>query len=192
MTQDSIKLSVLILSVPTRTRNFLPNIIDKVTKQAKDKPVEILCLLDNFKSKIGTKRNNLVNISQWEYIVFIDDDDDIDNEYIDLILKGIEYNTDVITFDWKISINWSEYETVNYKLWNKDDKVNWVYTRRPNHLMCYKKEIIQETPYRNLNWEEDAYFAKDIAPKLNTEHHIDKILYIYNYNAQTSEAGINS
>ncbi len=57
-------LSILVCSVTTRFNNFLPNIINKLHKQAEMfEGVEIICLLDNKTIMLGDKRNELVKLS---------------------------------------------------------------------------------------------------------------------------------
>jgi glycosyltransferase involved in cell wall biosynthesis len=81
---------------------------------------------------IGDKRNDLLELSEGKFIVFIDDDDEVDTEYISLIINTIKSNEDIdcigmkgiITFDganerkWIISKqygSWFERDNVYYR-----------------------------------------------------------------------------
>ena len=72
---NTIKLSILIPTVPRR-KEHLERLLATLEPQITDE-VELLVLMDNKKSLIGSKRQKMIDISQGEYIVFIDDDDEI-------------------------------------------------------------------------------------------------------------------
>jgi len=97
-----IKLSILIPSIPERA-DTLKSLIAKLEWQIKkaeaEKSVEIICLIDNKQITIGEKRNRLKNMANGEYFCFVDDDDDIYDEYIGAILVATLNGTDVISFD---------------------------------------------------------------------------------------------
>lgn len=80
-----MKLSILILSIPSRLSNFLPTLLQNLLKQAEPfkNQVEILTLIDNKVRSIGKKRQNLIDIAEGEYIAFIDDDDRVSDNYIE-------------------------------------------------------------------------------------------------------------
>lgn len=73
--ENTIKLSILIPTVPRR-KAHLERLLATLEPQLTDE-VELLVLMDNKKSLIGSKRQKMIDISQGEYIVFIDDDDEI-------------------------------------------------------------------------------------------------------------------
>ena len=90
-----MKLSVLICTIPERKEKF-DILLNKLQFLSINKDVEILC--DNRARgtvTIGQKRNDLINKSTGDYISFVDDDDDISNNYFDLILNAIE--TDMLS-----------------------------------------------------------------------------------------------
>ena len=78
---ENIKLSVLILTIPSRFEIFKP-LLNKLMNQIGDREdVEILSLLDNKSLHIYEKRNKLLDIARGTHITFLDDDDDIsDND----------------------------------------------------------------------------------------------------------------
>lgn len=83
-----IKLSILIPSTHQRYNNFNIAIQEQLFSQynklpsESQKQVEILMLVDTKSMMLGSKRNNLVQLAQGEYIVFIDSDDRIEHDYM--------------------------------------------------------------------------------------------------------------
>ena len=55
-----MKLSVLICNTHTRVKNFLPVIVEELTRQAGGKDVEVLWLGDNKKRSVGEKETTLL------------------------------------------------------------------------------------------------------------------------------------
>jgi len=176
-----MKLSVLILWLTERNTS---RILKKLDEQCVWQ-VEILSLIDNRRSTVSDKRNILINLCKWDYVSFVDDDDDVSDDYIVSLLKWIEHWTDVVNFKVWISINWWEYKDVLYsKDYNNEDK-DWKYYRMPNHIMCIKKELAKKFPYKNIAWE-DTDFAIRINDSIKTEYNIDKTLYYYNFSSENS------
>jgi hypothetical protein len=184
-----MKLSILVCSVNNRVKTFLPNVLSKLTEQSeKYDDVEIITLVDNKKIVLGDKRNMLINIASGEYVVFVDDDDDVSHDYIDTIYQSINDGTDVVTFTVNVSLNESKYKPCYYsKDFMHDYDTDDAYYRLPNHIMCIKRDLCLQTPYRPLLRGEDAEFSRELLPKINTEKTVDKVIYFYNFNQQTTE-----
>ena len=193
MMKNEVKLSILVCTVTSRVNDFLPKIISKLEKQAEGKAVEILYLGDNRKRSIGAKRNDLLLLSKGVYSCFIDDDDDISDDYVDTILNIIENSKpspDVIVFQamFKDVLQGIE-KPVKYSAgFLKDFEDADYFYRLPNHLTPMKMEILSKIWFKEVNYGEDFDFAKQIKPYLNTQASVSKILYYYNYNANLSES----
>ena len=97
-----IKLSILVPTVPNRIDTFYLTLIKELLKQCNNRDdIEILGLFDNKKRSIGSKRQDLLNMANGEYLVFIDDDDDISPDYINDIMTSLYNNLDAdcVVFD---------------------------------------------------------------------------------------------
>ena len=93
---ENIKLSILILSIPSRIKQ-LEALLEKLENQFDDDRVEILVMLDNKSFHIYEKRNELLNMARGEYLCFLDDDDNVADNYIPSILDVLDNETpDVI------------------------------------------------------------------------------------------------
>ena len=130
------KLSILICSL--ESRRALCNNLKLQLKEQKNEAVEVIIYEDKGELSIGEKRNKLLKRAKGEYVCFIDDDDEISKNYINLALEGIKLGVDccslrgVITWDgsnseiFEHSIKYDEYKT--------NDTGAIRYERYPNHL----------------------------------------------------------
>lgn len=182
---SNIKLSILIPSIPLRNRQ-LGHLLKKLEQQTNEE-IEIIAYVDNKKITVWEKRNRLLELANWEYCVMIDDDDDISNDYIEELMKWIKTNADVICYQVICSINWWEDEPVLYSKNLENKNFPEYYTRKPNHLMCYKTELARKVKYKDTSYWEDTDYSERITPLIKTEYQIDKVLYYYDYQEKKSE-----
>lgn len=190
-----MKLSILVPSVAERRNSFLPKCLDMLYGQLEllpkeqQKEVEILFLIDNKERMLGSKRNNLIDIAQGEYIVFIDDDDRIEPDYIESLLDAAKSGADVITFKVSVSINGEPSKICYYSnKYANDYNAATTYHRLPNHICCVKKELSLKVPFLNIKNGEDSAYSKQLKPHLKTQYEIDKVLYHYDFNEKTTVA----
>jgi len=95
-------LSILIPTVPVR-KKLLTNLLSILNKQIKDNNlenrVEILVYEDNFEKSVGEKRNVLYEKSKGKYVLILDDDDMVSNNFCIEICNVIEnHDVDQICF----------------------------------------------------------------------------------------------
>ena len=83
---STIKLSILIPTVPRR-KESLDRLLSVLYPQIKDE-VELIVMLENKKRTLGYKRREMMTLAQGEYVVFIDDDDDITTDYVSTLLQA--------------------------------------------------------------------------------------------------------
>jgi len=167
----------------------MPRLVERLVDQSKDKPAEILCLIDNKRRSIGAKRNALLDMANGKFIAFIDDDDMVTTDYIDTLLEAIKSNPDADCIIFDILIH--GYGKPKMCRYDKDsgygyDAANERFRRWPNHLMCYKIGLARKHRFRDQRGEDDiwAHFAsKDIVRQVR----IDRILYHYLYDPNKSE-----
>lgn len=189
-----MKLSILVCSVHTRRKTFLPESLEMLFSQYENLPedqqneVEIIYLLDNKKMMLGTKRNYMVDMAKGEYVIFVDDDDKVHFNYIGKLLEATNENKDCITFKALVKINDDEPKPCIYSIqWNEDHNLPDQYNRLPNHICAIKREIARKVDFPALPYGEDSGFSKEVKKHLETEHYIDEYLYFYNYNSDTTE-----
>lgn len=190
-----MKISVLVCSTHNRYNTFLPKMLDNLFGQLKalpidkQKEVEILTLIDNKTIMLGTKRNNLIDISKGDYVIFVDDDDRVASNYLAKLLEATESNADVLTFTVMVSLNNEDPKPCYYsKDYKEDYNKAESYHRLPNHIMAVKRELAMLTPFKPVLYGEDSDYSKRLLPMLKTQHCINETLYFYDYNIQTTEA----
>ena len=178
-------LSILICSLKDR-KFYLERLLDKLNPQLNDN-VEVIVESDNGEMTIGEKRNTLVEKSSGEYICFIDDDDLVSDDYVELILSSIQNKPDVVGFklDYFVdgvltgvaehTIKNNEWKTLN----SNSSPYRYLFLRNPNHLNPIKREIALKIPYQKINHGEDRIFSSQVYELLKSENYIDKAIYYY-------------
>jgi hypothetical protein len=188
-----MKLSILILTLPSRRKTFLNDLLDSLEPQvAQHDNVELLVLYDNKKRSVGEKRDSIMSIANGEYTVFIDDDDVVTDDYVSSIISCINENvgTDCVVFDTICTIDDGipihckygvEYEYNN----NASGKGFW--TGKPAHTMVYSKQLVLEASFGKSNIGEDMFWVRQVHGKIKNQSRVDKVLYYYKMNNTTTE-----
>ena len=181
--------SILTPSVPERIDSHLKPLLEKIEKQIGDKRVEHVILLDNKKRSIGMKREALVEIAKGKYMAFVDDDDDISDDYVSSILEAIKTNPDVVTFKQKCLVNDNHPSIINFSLKNKVNQEYYpsgVIDRKPFRVCAWKSSIGKKYKFTDKNYSEDWFWAEQLVKEAKTEIHVDKVLHTYVYNDKIS------
>lgn len=190
----SIDLSILVCSTHTRWEGFGQEIQRQLWGQYAQLPdddqqrVEIVILTDNKKMMLGHKRNVMIGMAQGRYVQFVDDDDRLAPDMIRTVLDATDTNTDAITFLAEVSLNGEAPKVCRYSLdYLKDANTDIGYERVPNHICAVKRDLATRVSYPHLPYGEDSGYARLLRPLLATETHIDRVLYYYDYNSETTE-----
>ena len=189
-----IKLSILVPTVPSRLNYFFPKIMNHLNEQINiRKDIELIALYDNKKRTIGTKRQEMINISQGEYITFIDDDDRIENNYIDEIMNCLyaNKNVDCVVYNVICCVNNNKNKKlckygIEYEYGNIKNGLEW--RGKPSHTMIWKSNIVKNHKYSDMGHGEDTDWVTRAWKDIKTQVRIDKVLYYYDANySSTSE-----
>lgn len=181
-----MKLSILIPSLKSRADklNSLKQRLYKLTP----KDTEILFNIDNGEKTIGQKRNELLQAARGEYVAFIDDDDNITDDYFPMIFKGIAQGVDCCELRGMLYENGVKkkpfHHSIKYKAYAENEEF---YERYPNHLNCIRADIAKQFKFISEGAQamhgEDTDWATQIhnSGLLKTEYTIDVIIYEYLY-----------
>lgn len=181
---SKVKLAILIPTLVSRTK-MLNRLLAELDKQRKGKDVIVILHSDNGERTTGAKRNELIQAAvgaQAEYIAFVDDDDMVSRNYIDLNLEGCASGRDCNSLMGRIYFKGNPgnpfHHSIIYDHWFQDSKM---YYRNPNHLNCIRLDKIKDIPFRDQTIGEDGHWSIDIqkAGVLKTEHEIKEIIYHY-------------
>jgi glycosyltransferase involved in cell wall biosynthesis len=183
-----MKLSILTPTIPERA-DWLHALQFKIEKQNGLGQVEHLMLSDNRTRTIGAKRQALVDIARGEYLAFVDDDDDISDDYVSKILAAIESGADCITFDQRAIYNGLE-STVNFGVKNDDAVFNpgGITLRAPWHVCAWKREKVAGCLFGESNYGEDKVWCDQARKRIRTGYHIDSVIHTYRHDAATTAA----
>jgi len=181
-------LSILIPTLESRKELF-NRLYEKLNKQITEHSfkddAEIVYFSDNKEHSIGYKRNRLIEQAKGMFVAFVDDDDDVSDDYVSLICDAINENPDIdcigikgiITFQGKNprifvhSLGYKEYFS----------KAG-MYFRPPYHLNPIRREIASKYIFEDVNYSEDIDWAMSICrdESLKKEYLIDNAIYFYN------------
>jgi hypothetical protein len=178
---------ILICTLEKRKEsfNFLLNKLSlQISENCLQNFVKISFSSDSGKMSIGEKRNLLLFNSKCDYLNFIDDDDDVSNDYVYFIYSKLKLNKDCISLVGKMTTNGlfekKFVHSIKYKSYFED---KGVYYRPPNHLNPIKREIAVQQSFPEKNFGEDTDWAIEMCSKnlLKTEVEVEKIYYFYKY-----------
>lgn len=187
-------LSVLICSTESRATGCLPDLIGNLRPQLDRHPdVELISIIDNRWISVGQKRNSLIAMANGTYLTFIDDDDAVAIDYVSTVLQGISSGADVICFNALYSPKGGKKKLVDFSREHSgDSEIADRFLRIPNHLMVWRSDLAKSLLYPDVNFGEDATWAKMALGRIRTEHKINKTLYTYQFDGAKSEAKPNS
>jgi glycosyltransferase involved in cell wall biosynthesis len=142
---------------------------------------------------IGEKRQALLESARGKWVGFMDDDDDISENYIESLVEAMKnHPADVITFNQHCSVNGKEF-SVNFRMGNPHDPyipgAGTLYLKRPPYHMCFwKSDIAKTAKFKPSSYGEDLAWCMEMYPKIQTETHIDRVLHHYLFDDRTSES----
>lgn len=186
--------SILICTLDSRMDAFCSlysKLLQQIDKKNLHTNIEILFFRDNKKFSVGYKRNKLIEKAKGKYISFIDDDDDISDDYIQVIYNKLLKNPDcvslhgIITFDGKNPRSFIH--SLDYDSWFEKDET---YYRCPNHLNPIKRDLAMQIKFPEINCGEDADWSFKLLKSglLKKEEKVGNPYYFYQYNSQKTEA----
>lgn len=146
---------------------------------------------------IGAKRNALLGWAKGEYCCFIDDDDDISDNYIEWLLKAAESGCDCASLKGRYTID-GKFDgifrhSIEYKEYRTNENAEYIringeimdikFERYPNHLNLIRTDIAKQFRFPEINHGEDTDWATQIRDSklLTTEFNIPDVIYYYKY-----------
>lgn len=186
----TIKWSILIPTIVERTPVF-EKLYTELTKQITalnlTDQIEILYFRDKrSENLVGFKRNLLLEQSLGEYTCFIDDDDLVHANYIQMIYAKLLENPDCVSLTGIITFNGENprkfIHSIKYDSWfTGQDKI---YYRPPNHLNPIKRTIASQFKFPLKNVGEDSDWSMQICKSqlIKIEAEILEPYYFYRFN----------
>lgn len=185
--------SILLCSLSTRYPDPASTLLAELNRQIAGRPIELICLVDNFYRSIGDKRNKLLALAQGEYLSFMDDDDFITPNYATCVLDALKRKPDVVT--WKqetryVNTNLTyicEYSLNHEYLSKKTSPTTGRWYGKPAHTNVWRSEIAKTCVFPEKDFGEDVDWVSQACSKAFSEIIIPEILTIYNYDPTKNE-----
>lgn len=196
----SYKLSILIPTLYSRIEKFNA-MVHKIMKQVEDNEltshIEIISHFDNKSVGLSKKRTDMLRNANGDFVTFLDDDDDISDDYIKLIYDSIVKNPDthVITFNQHCNCDGRVFFVqcdIGHDLTLNRTASQQVYTRYPWIWCVWKRELVCQTPFSDpdpnkKNYAEDSHWITNIKDKIKNETKISALLHFYRYSSAGTE-----
>ncbi len=180
--------SILIPTLKSRDSTFrrlLKKLERLVAGDGLTNEVEIIYLSDSGESSIGNKRNRLMEMAKGDFTAFIDDDDDVSDDYVKLIYRAITEHPgiDCIGIRGIVTFRGRSPHTFIHSLRYRDyfSKGKTLF-RPPYHLNPIRREIALRYRFEDTNYSEDIDWAMRMLQDnaLQSEYFIDETIYFYN------------
>ena len=203
-----IQLSILIPTVPSRLA-VLGNLLNILTPQLTPE-IELLALTDNCLRPLGTKRNLLLNMAQGRYVIHLDDDDLVTDDFVRRVLAASLEDADVVSYDSEATLNkeppFRVRTSLNYTneqaSIGEDGKYQDIH-RKPWHWCAWHRRVWDFIPcgtsnfmpiyapnsrclFSDITWGEDWSWLQQVLERAKTEVHIDAMLHKYQFSAATT------
>lgn len=182
-------LSILIPTVPERAAKFY-DLMRLLQWQAEGLPVEILSFCDNKTRSIGRKRNALLQMANGKYVAFVDDDDDVSEDYVVTLCDMAKVDVDVLTF--RQLAQWNDAtSTIEFRINHPIAAVfrSGCTTKRfPWPCCAWRRELAQECVFTDKDFGEDLDWVLQANELVKTEAYNPKVLHYYTHKDETSLA----
>lgn len=182
-------LSILTAGVPSRF-DQIQILQESIDRQIGNLAVEHCIFIDNKRRTVGEKRDALLRLAKGKYITYVDDDDDISDDYVVSILAAASCNPDVITFRQKAIYNGLESE-VEFRLGHPNDQFNpnGITRRNAWHVCAWRNSLAIISHFPATNYGEDWAFASKLCGLQGLKSfHIPKVLHFYRHDSELTEA----
>jgi glycosyltransferase involved in cell wall biosynthesis len=164
--KSNLKWSILICTLEERQEPFeklYSKLMNQIESASLGKEIEVVYFRDARNFSVGFKRNQLLKTSLGKYVNFLDDDDDIHPNYIQLIYEKLNDEPDCVSLTGIIKEKDQERIFIHSIKYRSYFMQNDIYFRPPNHLNTIKREIAIKFFFPLTLTGEDTAWALQIA-----------------------------
>jgi glycosyltransferase involved in cell wall biosynthesis len=178
------KWSICICHYESEERNSsLKNLLENLNKQIEEnnlsEQIEILIETDNGDITVGSKRNKLIDKCSGEYISFIDDDDQVSENYIKSIYQKMDGITEIIFIKINHLIDDEFNRVIIPSKFIESIFDNMYFTKNYYHLCPHKVELAKQVYFPEISFMEDIQYSVNLDTLLNHTQSIEQPLYFY-------------
>lgn len=194
-------LSILCATTPDREPMFTPlynEVMRQITYMQTVHPslgrIEVLVddsprFLDGGLS-IGAKREALLKRASGKYLCYLDSDENIAPNYVEVLVRLCSKDCDVCTFKnlTKTDTYWTIVDmSLNYHV---DDQAspNFVTRRKPWHVCPVKSVYAKMVHFPDTNYGEDAAWMNKVLEFCTTEAKSEAVIHCYVHSSKISES----
>lgn len=183
-------LSILIPTVVGREACF-EKLYTHLSAQIKDHDVEVLFLKDNKELSIGAKRQKLLEMASGDYMVMIDDDDWVPDDYVFQITYILKDKPDCIGYLESVTINGEQglaCHSNRFKDWGYNQD-GYQYVRTIFYKDPIRTDIARKVGIADMRYGEDHDFARRLKASglLKKEIFYNRVMYYYTFNSMKQE-----
>lgn len=188
---NGIVLSILVPTIIGREQQF-NKLYDKLYGQLQDEgiwnEVEIVTECDDRTMSIGSKRQLLLTRSYGDFVVYVDDDDDVPVDYCLTLWRTIKESTEIdcIGFLQQCFFNGSTPRFASlsniWPVW-AERQGGFDFVRTPFFPTPIRRDIAIRIGYNDMRFGEDHDFSIRLKESglIQNELFIDRVMYYYQY-----------
>ena len=184
-------LSLLIPTVP-RHLGFFQDLWASLMRQTQARrDVELLVLLDNRALSIGTKRNILLQTARGRHFAFIDSDDRVADDFVDVVLDEVSDDTDLLIYRTIAETPGDPDCMCDYEIGSAriHSGKPWThYIGPPAHHHVWLTDLVRDIVFPEANVGEDFAWTSQAQMRVKNVRKTDRVLYYYRYDMATSES----
>lgn len=184
-------LTIAIPTLPERKEQF-NSLYAKLLAQAANQPVEIIWDASRKEDlSIGAKRQALATKAKGEYMVMVDDDDEVHQLFVSKVMNALEQKPDCVCYLELVRANGNVYRSIHsnrYADWGHAHD-GYDYIRTPFYKDVIRTDIVRAVGIDDLRYAEDIEFARKLKASglIQKEVFINDFMYIYNAPQSMSE-----
>jgi len=192
-----IELSVLIATVPERKEMFDLLVAEFYRQIEADNLHELVSIEFNDSPRgamsIGKKRQLMAENARGKNIVYFDDDDFPEQDYLKTIVNAlVKHSPDCIGLIIHMTTNGQNDQlcchSLKYPEW-ENDVDGWSYVRNVTHFNPVKKELALKAGFKDMRYGEDKDYADRLTALCSFEVFIeDKIMFHYRFSTAEPHA----
>lgn len=164
------------------------NSYNKLLQYQKNTKLKMKVLKLNKNSGPGIARNKGIKEAKGEYILFCDSDDWYEQNFIEILLKNIEKNSEIILYDYNKIIRNKKSKANGLERFDNNYTKNDFIANAEQSLccMCIKKSLFNEIEIPNLYNGEDVAIVPILLSKAKKITFIKESLYNYYFRENSS------
>jgi hypothetical protein len=132
---------------------------------------------------IGKKREALLKRAEGNYVCYLDSDESIAPNYIEVLVRLCHAGRDVVTFRnlTKTETYWTIVDmSFNYQV-NDQASPNFITRRRPWHICPVRRDFANKYSFEDSNYGEDYNWMEQVLKHCTTEAHTEAVIHQYNH-----------